>query len=79
MSKIDEDVFDSVSNQANLQTAKAENIVKIVNTDIQNVLVYDVPKSWLSSIKKNRMTASAYLKQALREKLQRDDMLPSQY
>lgn len=39
-------------------------------------MVYDIPKAWIKAIKKNRMTASSYLKQALREKLQRDGMLP---
>jgi hypothetical protein len=70
MAKINEDVFNAVSEKASLKE-------KIADDEIQRyVMVYDVPKSWIQSIKKNKMTASAYLKQALREKLQRDNMLP---
>ncbi|MFN7093947.1 MAG: hypothetical protein ACK4M7_01150 [Burkholderiales bacterium] len=47
------------------------------NDEVQRcVMVYDVPKSWIKEIKRNRMTMSSYAKQAIREKLQRDDMLP---
>jgi hypothetical protein len=74
MAKINEDVFNAVSDKASLQATKKE---VIENDEIQRyVMVYDVPKSWIQVIKKNRMTASSYLKQALREKLQRDNMLP---
>jgi hypothetical protein len=73
MAKINEDVFNAVSDKATLQSIKKDSD----NDEIQRyVMVYDVPKSWIQMIKKNRMTASSYLKQALREKLQRDNMLP---
>lgn len=72
MAKINETVFNAVSEKAALKE------VKQVDDEVQRyVMVYDVPKSWIQSIKKNRMTASSYLKQALREKLQRDGMLPA--
>ena len=70
MAKINEDIFNAVSEKASLKE-------KTIDDDTQRyVMVYDVPKAWIQSIKKNKMTASAYLKQALREKLQRDGMLP---
>jgi beta-xylosidase len=73
MAKINENVFNAVSEKAALKEVKNND------DEIQKyVMVYDVPKSWIQSIKKNRMTASSYLKQALREKLQRDGMLPAQ-
>jgi hypothetical protein len=70
MAKIDENIFNSVSKKASLKDTAQ------INDDVQRyVMVYDVPKAWIQAIKKNRMTASSYLKQALREKLQRDGML----
>jgi hypothetical protein len=72
MAKIDEKLFNAVSEKASLNLKQTTT-----DNDIQRyVMVYDVPKSWIKSIKQNKMTASAYLKQALREKLQRDGMLP---
>lgn len=70
MAKINEDVYNSVSEKASLKEKTDDNETQ------RYVMVYDVPKSWIQSIKKNKMTASSYLKQALREKLQRDNMLP---
>jgi hypothetical protein len=73
MAKINEDVFNAVSEKAPLKEASNPQ------DEVQRyVMVYDVPKTWIQAIKRNRMTASAYLKQALREKLQRDGMLPNQ-
>lgn len=70
MARIDTKIFEAVSSEATLQD-------KATDEEIQRyVTVYDVPKSWIRAIKKEQMTASAYLKQALREKLQRDGMLP---
>lgn len=74
MAKINEDIFNAVSDKANLQSVKKES--EFDNEIQRYVMVYDVPKSWIRMIKKNKMTASSYLKQALREKLQRDNMLP---
>jgi hypothetical protein len=70
MAKIDESIFEAVSNKASLKE-------QTTNEEIQRyVMVYDIPKSWINAIKKEKMKASSYLKQALREKLQRDGMLP---
>ncbi len=70
MVKINETIFNEVSEKASLKE-------QVNNDEVQRyVMVYDVPKSWIKAIKKNKMTASSYLKQALREKLQRDGMLP---
>jgi hypothetical protein len=70
MARIDTKIFEAVSSEATLRD-------KTTDEEIQRyVTVYDVPKSWIRAIKKEQMTASAYLKQALREKLQRDGMLP---
>ena len=38
-------------------------------------MVYDVPKHWLNQLKKNKLKASQYFKQAVMEKLQRDGMI----
>lgn len=70
MARIDKKLFEAVSNEASLKEKKADGEVQRV------VAVYDIPKAWINAIKKEKMTASAYLKQALREKLQRDGMLP---
>ena len=75
MAKINEDIFNAVGDKANLQVAKTapDNCIDEVQ---RYVMVYDVPKQWVVSIRKNKMTVSSYVKQALREKLQRDNMLP---
>lgn len=70
MAKINEDVFNEVRDKATLKESTEDSETQ------RYVMVYDVPKTWIKAIKKNRMTASAYLKQALWEKLQRDGMLP---
>ncbi len=70
MPRINEEAFNKVSSEASLKEKKVDGEVQRV------VAVYDVPKAWINAIKKEKMTASAYLKQALREKLQRDGMLP---
>ena len=72
MVKINEDIFNSVNEKAFLK----EQIQVDENQTQRYVMVYDVPKAWINAIKKNRMTTSSYVKQALREKLQRDGMLP---
>lgn len=72
MAKINENIFNAVSDKAALK-----EVVTDENEVQRYVMVYDIPKAWIRAIKKNRMTASSYLKQALREKLQRDGMLPA--
>lgn len=69
MAKINEDVFNEVRGKATLKESTEDSEIQ------RYVMVYDVPKTWIKAIKKNRMTASSYLKQALWEKLQRDGML----
>ena len=70
MPKIHEDVFNSVAEEANLQEKK------LIEEDIQRyVMVYDVPKHWLNQLKRNKLKASQYFKQAVMEKLQRDGMI----
>lgn len=36
----------------------------------QNVLVYNVPKSWLDKLKRNRLSVSGTIKIALKEKIE---------
>ncbi len=36
---------------------------------------YNIPKSWIQAIKKNKLTTSNYIKQALLEKLTRDGLI----
>ena len=70
MIKINEDVFNSVSESASLKESK-EN-----HTETQRyVMVYDVPKEWIKAIKKRSLKSSQYFKQAVLEKLERDGML----
>ena len=76
MAIINEDAFNEVSDKANLQSVKKDSKNQTSDEIQRYVMVYDVPKSWINMIRKNKMTASSYLKQALREKLQRDNMLP---
>lgn len=72
MAKINEDVFTSVANEANLKEKKRNT----VDEEIQRyVMVYDVPKHWLNQLKKNKLKASQFFKQAVMEKLQRDGMI----
>jgi hypothetical protein len=72
MAKIDEEIFNSVADEANLKEKKQDN------DEIQRyVMVYDVPKHWLNQLKKNKLKASQYFKQAVMEKLQRDGMIDS--
>lgn len=72
MPKINEEVFNSVVVDANLkQNPKNDNEIQ------RYVMVYDVPKHWLDQLKKNKLKASQYFKQAVMEKLQRDGMIES--
>lgn len=72
MAKINEEIFNSVADEANLKEKKQDN------DEIQRyVMVYDVPKHWLNQLKKNKLKASQYFKQAVMEKLQRDGMIDS--
>lgn len=72
MPRIDEEIFNSVADEANLKEKKQDN------DEIQRyVMVYDVPKNWLNQLKKNKLKASQYFKQAVMEKLQRDGMIDS--
>lgn len=65
MAKIKKDAFD-----ATLAETPAENGVQ------RQVMVYDVPKAWISAIKNGaHTTMSSYMKAALLEKLQRDGHL----
>lgn len=73
MAKIDENVFEEVSSKAHL---KDNSIQDISSQDIQRyVMVYDVPKLWIDALKKNKLKSSQYFKQAVLEKLQRDNMI----
>ena len=72
MAKIDEEIFNSVADEANLKEKKQDN------DEIQRyVMEYDVPKHWLNQLKKYKLKASQYFKQAVMEKLQRDGMIDS--
>lgn len=65
MAKIKKDAFD-----ATLAESPAENEVQ------RQVMVYDVPKAWISAVKNGaHATMSSYMKAALLEKLQRDGHL----
>ncbi len=69
MAKINTTAFEEVSQGANLShDALNDEVVK-------QTIVYNIPKNWVDGIKKNKMTVSGYLKQALYEKLMRDKIL----
>ncbi len=70
MVKINSDAFKKVSQTANLnhETNDSESVRK-------NTSVYDIPLLWINAIKKNKISVSSYIKQALFEKLRRDGML----
>ncbi|RTL12472.1 MAG: hypothetical protein EKK54_04380 [Neisseriaceae bacterium] len=73
MPKINEEIFDAVANNATLKDSR--NQLSEDNEIQRYVMVYDIPKAWLRALRANRITASSYLKQAFREKLQRDKIL----
>lgn len=71
MAKINEEVFEQVSNEADLQT----NRKKTKSAKTCNVLVYDVPEAWKDAIRDNSMTISSFFKAAVKEKLIKDKLL----
>ena len=77
MAKISTAAYDSVKSKATLQEQPEVQNTKPDESDVQRqTIVYDLPKVWLAEIRRNKMTVGAYIKHALREKLQRDGMLP---
>lgn len=70
MVKINKNAFDKLQETSN----------NIHNTEGETEYVrmtscYNIPKSWIQAIKKNKLTTSNYIKQALLEKLTRDGLI----
>jgi hypothetical protein len=70
MAKINTEAFEQVSQNANLSHEKID-----VEDVVKNTPVYNIPRAWINELKKNKMSVSGYLKQALYEKMKRDEML----
>lgn len=71
MAKFNEEAIEAAVNGAALKSAPDQ----IEEEQLQDVLVYGVPKKWLAAIKSMHAKNSGYMKQALREKLERDGVL----
>lgn len=72
MAKINKDVAAAVmdgaalNTQSKLDTGTEEEVQR-------QTMVYDIPKTWIKAIReKERMTVSAFARQAIKEKLQRE-------
>ena len=65
--KINQAAFEQLSESANLSHVKNEDTSVRRNTS-----VYDIPMSWINAIKKNNVSVSSFIKQAIFEKLKRD-------
>jgi hypothetical protein len=75
MAKINETNFQRATRGAELKTKS-----KTADDELQRyIAVYDVPKLWIRAIKSNKKNplnnTSAYTKQALLEKLERDGLI----
>jgi hypothetical protein len=73
MVKINTEAFEQVSKNANL--SHESNDVTTATEVVKNTPVYNIPRTWIDQLKKNKMSVSGYLKQALYEKMKRDEML----
>lgn len=71
MAKINIDAFNKVSENANLSQSEKDTNIEVR----RNTSVYDIPMVWIKAIKKNNVSVSSYIKQAIIEKLTRDGML----
>ena len=73
MVKINKDILDKIIGTAAL---RANTNANTNANDMQpNVSVYNVPRAWLESLKRNKISISAYFKQAIRDKLIRDGFI----
>jgi hypothetical protein len=76
MVKINEDVFKRATDDANLKTKESPTSEKT-----QRITIYEVPTAWVEIIKNNKVklfpfnNISAYAKQALIEKMERDGLI----
>ncbi len=71
MVKINKDAFAKLQESANM----IQNSAQDSDDTLKRIPVYNIPKSWIDVLKKNRITASSYIKQAFFEKLNRDGFL----
>lgn len=71
MAKINTEAFNQISENANLTQSNQK-----INLEVRrNTSVYDIPLVWIDAIKKNNVSVSSYIKQAIIEKLTRDKAL----
>ncbi len=72
MAKINEDAFDNATNSAGLKSTTSED-----NEVQRYIAVYDVPKVWIKTVKTKTgiKNMSAFARQAILEKLERDGLL----
>ena len=74
MGRIDEEMFENATQSANLKTNKKEQTEETQRESS----VYEVPKTWITAIKGNKMgirSFSGYAKVAVYEKLLKDGLL----
>lgn len=74
MAKINEDAFDNAKNTAGLKSATEQT----EDVEVQRyIAVYDVPKIWIKIVKTKTgiKQMSAFARQAILEKLERDGLL----
>lgn len=73
MAKINEEMFENATQKAGLKSN-----MKAPNNETQRyIAVYDVPKVWIEAVKRNGgiKTMSAFARQAILEKLERDGLI----
>lgn len=73
MAKINEEMFEKATQSAGLKS----NMKTPSHETQRYVAVYDVPKVWIEAVKRNGgiKTMSAFARQAILEKLERDGLL----
>lgn len=73
MAKINEEMFEDATKTAGLKS----NIEASKSNTQRYVAVYDVPKVWIEAVKRNGgiKTMSAFARQAILEKLERDGLI----
>ena len=74
MAKINEQMFENATQTAGLKNNQATE----TDRDVQRyIAVYDIPKTWITAVKAQSgiKTMSAYARQAILEKLERDKLI----
>lgn len=77
MAKINEDVFEKVSDSANLKAQSQKETEENLDEETRTLTVYSVPQSWFDVVKSQpkRQTMAAFAREAIYEKLKKEGLI----